>query len=386
MAGFDGTSAPTVKVQFVKSGVWTDVASTDLLLVNIERGRERPDDEIDPGTCTIVLDNRSGIYDPDYTAASTWVVGGVSILRANLQMRVVATWAGVPYIQFAGFLETPNVDQGFENTVTFTFVDGLALFGEAVAPSITVTAGPRYQGETTSTRATRLLDQAGWPAGDRSISGSVQLNTDKQGRPMLTMLRECALAEGGKFYISRAGVARLETRDSKFSKPTVLEFSDARPQPSNTVEYSGIVTQPGTMQLVNQSIIKRTDPLYPDNGREYTATYTSSANAYGTRTVSYEIPVFSLVTAKKLSWFYARKDAQPDTRLTSISFDAMNLGTLYPDFLSADLGDQIIVNRTTMDGRTVVWYVAIEGIEHVIDPEGGWTVRYATSPLNPYTF
>lgn len=385
MAAFDGVSGPTISVQFVKSGVWTTAASTDIKSIYIQRGRQRTDQRFDAGTCMVEFDNTSGIYDPDITTG-TWTVSGVSIFRAGLQCRVIATWSSIPYILFAGFLEVPTVNQGLEPTVTFTLVDGMALIGGAIAPALTVTAGPYVSGEVSSARVTRLLNTAGWPAGDRTITtGAVQMLTDTQDRPMIDMLNECANAEGGKFYVARDGKAVFETRADKFNKLTMLEFSDVRPQPANTVEYENIELQPGTMQMFNQAIIKRTDPLYPANSRQYTATYTPSATAYGTTTVQVEAPVFSLTTAKTLSWYYARKDATPDTRVISISFTALALGALYPDFLSADLGDQIIVKRTTLDGRALTWYLVIEGQTHEITPDG-WRVTYNTSPMNPYTF
>lgn len=382
---YNGSSAPYVDVQFAKSGTWTSVTRADIETLSIRRGRQRADYRFDAGSLTVTLDNVSGIYDPDITTG-TWTVGGVSILRAGLQVRVIATWAGVPYILFAGFMESNTVDQGMTPVATIVATDGLAALGKVLAPALSVTYGPYISGETTATRVARLLDTAGWPAPDRSIAaGGAQMSTDAQGRPMIDMLNECALAEGGNFWVSRDGKAVFETRSNKFTKPTMLEFSDVRPQPANTLEYDSLELQPGTLQLVNQAVINKTDPLYPANNKQYTATYTSSASSYGTSTMQADIPLFSTATAKALSWFYARKDSSPDTRVTSIGFDGVALGGLYPDFLTADLLDQIIVNRTTVDGRTKVWYLVIEGIDHDLTADG-WSVRYYTSPMNPYTF
>lgn len=378
---YNGTTAPYIDVQFVKSGTWTSVTRTDIRSIDIRRGRTREDQRFDAGTCYVTLDNLSGIYDPDITSG-TWTVSGVSILKAGLQARIVATYGGTSYILFAGFLETPEVNQGFDATVTFSLVDGLAYIAKAIAPTLSATSTLKNDGETTATRVGRMLDVVGWPAGDRSISGSVQLLATAQGRNVIDIINECVNAEAGKFYVARDGKAVFEPLSAKFSKPTQLEFSDARPQPSNTIEYDEITTQSGALQVVNQAVVRRQEKT------QVIATYTSSASTYGTSTVELNAPIYdtssALTHTTNLAYYLARANATPETRVDTIGFSALALGVLYPDFLATDIGDQIIVNRTTMDGRSLVWYLVVEGESHTITPTE-WRVTYNTSPMNPYT-
>ena len=379
MSAFDGTNGPILTVQFVKSGTWTSADSTHVKSIDINRGRPRNDYTFDAGTATIVFDNTSGIYDPDITTG-TWSVSGVSIIRAGLQVRVIATWSGVAYILFAGFLESAATDQGFEPTVALSVVDGLAIIGRAYAPPLSVTRVDSTDNELASTRVTRMLDDMGWPSADRSIStGTVHMLMAAQGRQSIEIINECAACEVGDFFVSRDGKATFRVVGDKFSAVTRLEFSDARPQPANTIEYDSLETRPGTEQLINQAVVKRQEKT------EYTATYSSSASSYGITTASVTAPAYYVATAKKIAWLMARKDSSPDTRLTSVGFTSLGLGALYPDFLALELLDQVTVHRTTVDGRTLTWYVVVQGIHHSISADG-WTTTLSTSPMNPYTF
>jgi hypothetical protein len=98
MPAFDGVTTPSIAVQFLKSGTWTDVTITDIVRIEFRRGRERADLRDQAGFSNITFNNESGYYDPDTTnAASPWVVAGTSILRDGLQMRIVSTWNSTAY-------------------------------------------------------------------------------------------------------------------------------------------------------------------------------------------------------------------------------------------------------------------------------------------------
>jgi len=375
MSAFDGTNGPTLKVQFYKSSTWTDATSTDLREIQIHRGRARADQKIDAGTATVVFDNRSGYYDPDYLGAgSPWVVSGASILRDGLQARIVATWSGVGYVLYRGYLEGTTVDAGFNATATMTFVDGIANISKAQAPKLKTMS---YANETTQTRVGRLLTIAKWPTGSswRSIDGSIPMQSTAQGDDVMTMIEQCVAAEAGGFYISRSGIATFITLHDKFSRPTQLLFNDDRS--ANTVEYSAITTTPGTKQVINQAIVTR------GKLKQKVFTYTPSVTAYGLKTVTVEALIPSDKHANNLALYYARKDANPKTTVEKIEFTPWGLDTLWDDFLACELFDQVTVKRQTVDGRNLTMNLVIEGMDHTITPDD-WSVLFATSPMNPY--
>lgn len=371
MSAFDGTNGPQLKLQFLKSGTWTNVTTTDVRSIKTKRGRTRPDQQNDPAQAIIVLDNRSGIYDPDYTSASTWVVSGTSILKAGLQMRIIWTWSSVDYTWFVGKLETTDLDIGFDATATMTFVDFSADFANIQAPALAV---PAFQ-ETTATRVGRMLTYAGF-TGSSSLTGTVQLTATSQDAPVLQMIEECVNAEAGRFYMSRDGVATFVPLSNKFSRVTRLLLSDSRA--TNTVEYDSIKTTPGTYQVINQAVINRPSKT------QYTAKYTPSVTAYGLKSKTYNAPVNTDSVASNLAAYYARVWATPATLVEQIGFDALALSALYPDFLALEIGDQITVERTTVDGRALTYYLVVEGFTNTITSDR-WRTEIQTSTMNPYT-
>lgn len=375
MAAFDGVTTPAVTVQFLKSGTWTSVTTTDLIQIDIRRGRTRQNERDQAGISVVVFNNTSGYYDPDNTSVSNpWVVSGTNILRDGLQMRVVATIGGTAYPLYYGFLEETKVNQGEAPSATMTFVDGIAYIADAQAPALATSAFA----ETAATRVGRMLTYAGW-TGSTSLTGTVGLQATVQNRSCMALIYQAVDAIAGRFYISRSGVATLVPLADKFSRPTQLLFTDN--QASNTVGYMQLFTNPGTYFVVNQAIVNRGE------AKQYTSLYEPSANAYGIAKLVLDAPVATDSNAQNLALYESRKLATPDTYVERIDFNALAVGTyglLYPDFLATELADQVSVVRTTYDGRTIQWNLVVEGMAHTIT-QNNWLVSYTTSAINPYS-
>ena len=373
MAAFDGTNAPTLAIQFLISGSWVTVNSTDMRQLQIKRGRSRADQKNDPGAATVILDNLSGNYDPEYTGSgSPYVISGVNQLQAGLQMQVVATWSSTAYTLFVGYLETNTCDQGFSPTATMVFTDGIALLSKMYAAAQSPAA---YSGETTSTRVGRMLTYANW-TGSRNLSGSVQMQATTQSGTLQTIIEQCVSCEAGRFYISRDGVATFLPLSDKFSRPTRLLLSDSRV--TNTVEYDTLETTPGTYQVINEAIIQR------DGATQRRFRHLPSTSAFGLKTVTINAPILNDADADNLAKYLSYKDHNPQPLVQSVQFEALALGALYPDFLALEIGDQVTVERTTVDGRTLELYTVVEGYNHNISPTS-WRTELMTSPMNPYS-
>lgn len=375
MAAYDGTNAPTIKIQFYYNGAYTDVPRTDLREIDLYRGRTRPDQRIDAGQLIAILDNRSGDYDPD-NSASPWWLSGQTTLRAGLRARVVATWATVSYVLYVGYLETTSLNAGFDATATMTFVDGISVLGKYTAPA---KSAPSYKGETTSTRVGRMLTYAGWGTGStwRSLTGSVTLDGTTQDTPIMEIINQCEDAEAGCFYMSRTGVATLVNLQNKFSRPTQLSFDDQRT--TNTVEYYDIKTTPGTYQLVNAALVNYNPKS--KKGKQKLFKNAPSVAKYGLKIQEVSTYILTDSVANKLATYLAKRNATPKTLVQEISFTALALDVLYPDLLETEIQDLCIVKRTTVDGRNQTFNLVIEGFRHHITPDD-WDVTFYTSPVD----
>lgn len=376
MSAFDGITSPAIAVQFLKSGTWTSVTTSDLVQIDIRRGRTRQSERDQAGISVIIFNNTSGYYDPDNTSGSNpWVVSGTNILRDGLQMRIVATINSTAYPLYYGFLEETEVNQGEAPSVTMTFVDGIAYIADAQAPALATAAFA----ETAATRVGRMLTYAGW-TGSTSLTGTVSLLATVQNASCMAMIYQAVDSIAGRFYISRSGVATLVPLADKFSRPTQLLFTDN--QATNTVPYSQLYTNPGTYFVVNQAVINRTNTT-----KQYTSRYNPSVTAYGIAKTVIDAPVSTDTNAQNLALYESRKLATPLTYVERIDFNALAVGTyglLYPDFLATELSDQVSVVRTTYDNRTIQWNLVVEGMAHTIT-QNNWLVSYTTSAINPYS-
>lgn len=377
LAAYDGTNAPTFRVQFYKSGTWTDSISAHLRTIDINRGRIRADQEMPASTATIVFDNGvgagAGIYDPDYTTASTWVVSGASIINIDLPCKIIATWASVDYTLFAGHLEDVQSDAGFDSVVTMTFIDAIATIAKVDMPAL---GSYGHNGETTSARVGRLLTSAKWTLFGRNLNGTLAMQSTKEGLNVMALIRQCADAQAGVFYMSRTGAATLLEHTDKFTRPTQLFFDDQRSQ-TYSLEYDSIKTTAGALQVINNAIITR------GNYKQKVAAITSSVTKWGLKTTTKEALLQSEVRSQNLALLYAKKDSNPKTSVSEVGFMALGLGALYPDLLTTDLMDMVTLKRTTVDGRALTMSLCIEGIRHQISAND-WRCTMATSPMNSY--
>jgi len=357
-------NAPTLTVAFGINGSFTNVSNDLVLEVDIRRGRQYQNDFLESGTAAVILNNQSGAFDPSNTS-STWY----NTLIAGMQVRIT----GNSTVIYTGYLEDNAVNQGIYPTVSLTFVDGLAQIAKAQAPAL---ATSQFQ-EAANVRAARALDLANWSATARSLSGTTVMQKTKQNMSCLEMLEQCANCVGGRFYVSRTGVATLVDISDKFTRPTRLLFSDQGD--ANSVGYDGIITNPGTDYVYNEAIVFR-----GPKKTQKTARFTSSVSTYGLKSKKLDAPIFNETSAANLALYAARKDADAVVLVEQIDFTAIGIGALATDMLETELNDLVQVKRLTYDGRNITINCVVEGLAHSITADN-WRVSYFTSVVDPYT-
>lgn len=355
---------PTLSVSFGTAGSFTQVSADLILTVSIRRGREQQNLFLDSGTAYVVLNNQSGAFDPSNTS-SPWY----GVLTAGMQVQI----SGNGIVLYTGYLEDNAVDQGIYPTVSLTFVDGIATFGKTMVPAL---ATSQYQ-ENAAARAARILDLLGWSASARSLTGTVEMLPTTLGLAGMDLLEQCANVIGGRFYVSRTGVATLVPLADKFSRPTQLLFSDQGD--ANSVLYDGIITNPGTDYVYNEAVVFR-----GPGETQISSKYGPSVSTYGLKSKKIDAPTNTTVAATNLAYYVARKDADAAVLVEQIDFSAINIGALATDFLSTELFDMVTVKRQTYDGRFLTYNCVVEGIAMTIDANN-WRVSYFTSLVDPYT-
>jgi hypothetical protein len=386
---FNGANAPTITVEFdmtklgafvlgisvlggtdilgTGSTVWSAVPTTDIRSLSIRRGRTREDQANNPGSLALVLENRSGNYDPDNTSSS-YYWNGYSLLSRGMGVRVSATWSGTTYVIYRGYLEQLDVDASLDPIATFQFTDALAYLGSQSVVSITSS----YSGDTTATRLGRILDAIGWDPTLRNISGSRTMQPTIFGDTALSLGDQVARCEFGRFYADRQGNIVLLPWESQFTTPTRIAFSDTRA--TGTVEYDTIVTNPGAKYLINSVTLNQ------GGGVSQTFTDTNSTVRYGTYSKTYDAPLLDNTTALNLATIIAYRYSLPKTRVDRVEFDALGIdSTSWTQLLQTDLGDNVTVARTTVDGRSRTYTDLVESLSHDLTPDS-WRVGMDLSP------
>ena len=80
-----------------------------------------------------------------------------------------------------------------------------------------------------------------------------------------------------------------------------------------------------------------------------------------------------------MAQIYADKNALPSTRVDHIEFDALGISTLWGSLLQTDLGDNVNVERTTIDFRNRTFTSIVEAMNIDITPFS-WRVGLDLSP------
>jgi hypothetical protein len=391
MAFFDGTNAPTLTLEIdvgnkgtftfgvsylggadvlgsVTLPNWSTIPITDVRSLSIRRGRTREDQANQPGALTIVLDNRSGNYDPD-NSSSPYYWNLYSVLMAGMDVRLSATYSSTTYVIYRGKVEIIDVDNSLDPTATFRCVDSLSFFGRNQLASL---GSPAYSGDTTATRIGRILDTIGFSASARSLTGSRTMQSTSYGSTALALIEEATNCEFGRFHIDRQGNAVEIPYENLFTTTNRFTLSDART--AGTIEYDSIVTAPGAKYLTN-SVTLSVATGTP------TATNSLSILRYGTFSKSYTYPLLDSVTAATMAQTMADRYALPKTRVEHIEFDALGLSSVWTNLLQSDLGDRCSVLRTTVDSRSLSFTACIESLNHDITPDT-WRISLDLSPAS----
>jgi len=389
MSLLDGTNAPTISVDFdlgnqgiftlgislldgsdvlgsTASANWSTIPTSDIRKMSIRRGRTREDQANQPGALSLTLENYTSQYDPD-NSSNSYAWSGYSVLTKGMGVRVRATWSGTDYVIYRGYLEQLETDISLDPVVVMQFTDALAKIGSYTVATIS----SAYAGDTTATRVGRILDAAGWSASLRSLTGSRTMKSTTYGATALALSEEANNCEYGRFYADRQGNLTLIPYESLLTTPYRFTLSDSRA--TGTIEYDSISTNPGAKYLVNSVT------LVQDNSTSQTATNAGSVIRYGTAQKSITAPLSDNSVAATLAQIYADKNALPATRVDHIEFDALGISTLWASLLQTDLGDNVNVERTTIDARNRTFTSIVEAMNLDITPFS-WRVGLDLSP------
>lgn len=187
-----------------------------------------------PGTASVVLNNKDGRFDPD-NLSGPYVAAGITQLTARVPVRVRATWAGVTYGLFSGFANSWVPEDGGNYAGRYAEATVSAADGQRVLAGITLPAvSPSGAGTLAGNRVDSILDLAGWYTGAayRDLRpGHTAVQAYAGGDTAWNLMQAAADADIGELYVNGSGQVVFRDRrsiltDSRSNAPQAV-FGDS---------------------------------------------------------------------------------------------------------------------------------------------------------------
>lgn len=345
--------------------VLVDVSS-DVMSVQIRRGRSRQLERFTAGNANVTLRNFGSSarkYDPLNTASPYY---GQLVPRKQ----VVIDVDGTPIFtgSVADWNFSYNVDG--QSLATPSCTDALAIVANQ-----TVSAGTQTS-ELSGTRVGKVLTDIGWPASSRSIAaGQATLDADyiPPDTNALNYLSKVAdVSEPGAVFVGKGGDFVFKSRDQLQSFSSGVTFGTAG------VPFTEMEVVYGIEELYNSVNVTYTAGTVV--GGTVTVTNTASETAYGTFSKTYDTLLSTSTQALDLANWQANTSSTPAYRINSLTVALTSLSAVQvSSVIGLELGDGVLVSWTPNGvGASINQYSNVEAIEHAITQDFH-TVKFTLS-------
>lgn len=356
------------------------------------RGRQFELDRIEAGTASVILKNQDRRFDPYNTSGPYY-----GNLKRSRRVRLRATWSGVTYPIYAGYVEAwPQTwqAQGKYGEVPLPLSDAFSVFS---LQKLNVS----YSSTTSGGRINDVLDDVNWgsgqawvlgdaiyselgdttvlaPVGDRAVGvgdTTVQAST-LTDVTALQHMQDVNDTENGLLMIGRDGSVVFQSRSTamRTAYRTPYTFGDG----AGELQYADLTLDDQT-PIWNEIRLTRT------GGSVQVASDSTSQTSYWTRTYS-KTGLLNTSDAEVLSSAHWRLNRykEPGLRVSSITImPQRDPSNLFPQVLNHEIGDTITVTRRPPGGGSVISQRSIiAGIEHSVDTDA-WQTRWWLTPADP---
>ena len=265
-----GSGVLGVNVLADSATITADVSDT-VQAVTINRGRNALSDVFQTGTCSVVIADQEGAFNPENTASPYY--GLIQPLR-KITITATDPATGIVWAMFAGYTTGFNYQQsrdvGIVSTTTITAVDGFRLANLA---TLTTVAGSSA-GDLSGTRIGQILDAISWPASMRSVdagSTTVQANPTSSATA-LAKLQQCTDSEYGAIYIDASG--NMVFQDRAFTSSSIEATPTVFADDGSGIPYSQVKF------LFNDDLVYNSGSVTRIGGTAQTAENASSIALY----------------------------------------------------------------------------------------------------------
>lgn len=333
------------------SSNWTDITSyVRSFSINRSATREQgPLWTFQAGTCSIVLDNSTGDFDPD-NGASIFAASGENQIIPMMPVRIFAALGGINYGLYVGYADGCSpatiTYQGDFTTITLSATDAFKVLSGNNLAEVSIEG----ISDDTGARVTDILQRVGWYTSAEWVNidtGNSTLQGTTLGADALQLIQLAVSSEIGRFFVDGNGAMTFKSRHSLLtdnrSSAVVAVFGDTpgTSHPDGTeLTCSSITRASDDTTLVNNVQATRV------GGTLQQVTDDASVSKY-LFPRSYERTDLILESdTETLSWaqWVSYVGSSAETRIESLTIDPQaDSGTLWPYVLDAQFGDRIQV-------------------------------------------
>ena len=348
--------------------------SNQVSYIKTQRGRNTLSDQFQTGTLTMRIIDQAGAFNPLNPASPYY-----SLLTPMKKVQITATYSGVTYPIFSGFITSyvNTQPQNLNADVAYTTITAVDAFRLGNLAQISTVAGATA-GDLSGTRINQILDQIGWPATMRDVdAGLTTMQADPgTARTSLQAMQTVTDSEYGALYVDATGSFvfqdRSVTAGSVGATPTV--FADN----GTGIKYYNATWLLNDALVFNSSTVTRTGGS-PQNSFNQASIDKYFLHSYNLQDLLMETDAVALQYAQA----YTASRAETSIRCDAVELDlyTANYNTGIIAALDLDFFDPITVITTQPGGSTLEKTLQIFGVSNTITPNSFKTVFTTLEPV-----
>lgn len=333
------------------------------------RGRNAQADLFQTGALSLRIVDQNGDFNPQNPSSPYY-----GLLTPMRKVQITATYAGVEYPMFSGFITTyttttPKTATDVAYTI-ITAVDAFRLFQNSQITNVTLAAAGDLPGE----RVNAILDEIAWPPSMREIQYGDTIFQADPGNPRtaLAALQTAATSEYGALYINARGSVELHDRqfciESQAFPPVV--FNDN----GSDISYFNAVWRLDDTQVYNSASITKI------GGTAQIADDQASIDEYFVHSYNQQNLVMDTNQAAldyARAYVASRKSTRTRCDLIELDLYTDNYNDGIIAALDLDFFDPVEITTNQPGGSTLSQTLQVFGVTHRVTPNS-WKTSFTT--------
>lgn len=333
------------------------------------RGRNAQADLFQTGALSLRIVDQNGDFNPQNPSSPYY-----GLLTPMRKVQITATYAGVEYPMFSGFITTyttttPKTATDVAYTI-ITAVDAFRLFQNSQITNVTLAEAGDLPGE----RVNAILDEIAWPPSMREIQYGDTIFQADPGNPRtaLAALQTAATSEYGALYINARGSVELHDRQFCIESqafPSVV-FNDN----GSDISYFNAVWRLDDTQVYNSASITKI------GGTAQIADDQASIDEYFVHSYNQQNLVMDTNQAAldyARAYVASRKSTRTRCDLIELDLYTDNYNDGIIAALNLDFFDPVEITTNQPGGSTLSQTLQVFGVTHRVTPNS-WKTSFTT--------